>query len=140
MGVYISVTTAATELTDSPINAAITRLAAAAATTNRRHPMPAGPSLDVTFMLPGKLEKPDFSGMRMGGYTPEGNTLFFETAVPEHILKSSHAGRYVATVMADVLNHADTFCAEHAMAFDTPHWRRVMVQITEPHTRTPAIP
>jgi len=131
MGIYIGVTTAATELTDSPINAAITRLAAAAARTNRQHPMPAGPSLDVTFMLPGKLEKPDFSGMRMGGYSPEGNTLFFETAVPEHILKSSHAGRYVATVMEDVLSHAGAFFEDHAMDFDTSYWRRVMDQITD---------
>jgi hypothetical protein len=131
MSLYIGVTTASTELTDSPVNTAITVLAASVAMKTRQGLIPGGPSLDVTFMLPGKREKPAFAGMRMGGYTPEGGTLYFEAAVPEHILNSNQAGHYVAMVMQDVVTHAGAFFQENATAFDVPLWRRVMDQVTE---------
>lgn len=142
MGLYISVTTASSELADSPINAAITTLAVSVAGMNRQGRIPAGPSLDVTFLLPGKLEKPDFSGMRMGGYTPEGGTLYFQTAVPEHILKSPEAGHYVAMVMQDVVSNAgeyfQDYLFEHSretipaekIAFDKASWKTLMKQVT----------
>lgn len=40
------------------------------------HPTPDGPALDINFMLPGKMEKPDFTGMLMGGYIVESSHPF----------------------------------------------------------------
>lgn len=131
MSLYIGVTTAASELVDSAINAAITRLAAAAAGAARRGLIPNGPSLDVVFMLPGKREKPDFAGMRMGGYTRERNTLYFEVSVPERVLKSAQADQYVAAVMEDVLTNAEEFFTEHAVDFAGPPWQRLVKQLVE---------
>ncbi len=131
MSLYIGVTTASSELTESPISTAITTLAAVVALKNRDGQIPAGPSLDVTFMLPGKLEKPSFTGMRMGGYTHEDGTLYFEAAVPEGILRSSQAGQYVALVMEDAVANAETFFEENAVDFDARSWQSLVAQITE---------
>ncbi len=129
MGLYISVTTASSGLAKSPIDMAITRLAGEVAMKTRQGLVPAGPSLDVTFMLPGKEEKPGFAGLRMGGYTPADDTLFFEQAVPEPILNSSRAPDYVALVMQDVLSNAAEFFAENDLAFDLVPWQVLMAQL-----------
>lgn len=129
MSLHISINSATSELVDSAINAAITRLAALAARASRQGLIPESPSLDVVFMLPGKLDKPAFSGMHMGGYTREHNTLFFEVAVPEHVLQSTQAEQYVATVMEDVLANAEEFFQEHALSFDSPPWQHLVEQL-----------
>ncbi len=139
MGLYISVTTASSTTTDSAINEAIIHLAAAVANKTKQGLIPDGPSLDVTFMLPGQLEKPDFTGMRMGGYTTQGDTLFFEKAVPEHILQSTQAPRYVAMVMQDVVVEAESFFREHDMAFDAARWQEVMAQLAEGDVAPPTV-
>lgn len=122
MSMYISVATASSGLSASPISDAITLLATKVANEKKQGNLPNGPSLDITFMLPGEVEKPPFEGMRMGGYTMESDTLYFETAVPEHIIHSKLAEQYVAMVMQDVIVHADAFFIENAMVFETSEW------------------
>lgn len=131
MSLYISINTASSTLTQSPINDAITFVAVHAALEKQQGALPDGPALDVTFLLPGEFESPDFDGMRMGGYTHEGDTLFFETAVPRHIIKSDEAPRYVALVMQDVVEHANEFFAEQDIRFDVGHWRRAIATLTQ---------
>ncbi len=132
MGLYISINTASSSLSNSPIDEAITFVATYAAIEKRHGRLPEGPSLDVTFMLPGEHETPPFEGMRMGGYTRESDTLFFETAVPSHILKSDQAPLYVATVMQDVVENAHDFFVENNVEFDTHHWRRTVAYLSKP--------
>ena len=126
MSLYISTKTASSELAESEINQAITLLAATMAVKLQHGLIPAGPSLDVTFMLPGKHDKPDFTGMRMGGYTENNNTLFFENAVPEHIVHSSHAKNFVAIVMEDVIENANEFFIEAGVNFDIARWQQLL--------------
>jgi len=132
MSLYISINTASSSLSNSPIDEAITFMAAHAAKEKQQGRLPDGPSLDVTFMLPGQHETPPFVGMRMGGYTKESETLFFETAVPEHIIKSTDATRYVAVVMQDVVEHAHEFFNENNVEFDTQHWRNTIANLITP--------
>jgi len=132
MGMYISVATASSELSASPITDAITLLAAKIADEKKQGSLPGGPTLDVTFMLPGEVEKPPFTGMRMGGYTKESDTLYFETAVPEHIIHSQLAAEYVAMVMQDVIVHADAFFVENKRVFDTRKWWKCVERLSDP--------
>ena len=132
MSLYISTKTASSELADSEINQAITFLAATMAVKLQHGLIPGGPSIDVTFFLPGKHDKPEFTGMRMGGYTEKNNTLFFEKAVPEHLVHSGHAKEFVAVVMEDVINHADEFFSEAGISFDISSWKTLLdLLITE---------
>lgn len=126
MALYISINTPSSNHSKSPIENAIVLFAAQAAVEKRKGGLPDGPSLDVTFLLPGEFETPSFEGMRMGGYTEEYRTLHFEKAVPEHILNSALAPNYVSAVMADVVEHAHDFFASNKLAFDRGHWRRVV--------------
>jgi len=126
MSLFISSATASSGLNESPINEAISQLAVSVALARQQGNMPEGPSLDVTFMLPGQFEKPDFSGMRMGGYSDESDTLFFERAVPEHIVHSGQAREYVAAVMQDVVSNASAFFQESDIAFDAQQWQQLI--------------
>lgn len=132
MALHISINTASSELSDSAIHQAILFVAAMAAKERQRGMLPSGPALDVTFLLPGKFERPSFAGMRMGGYTTEGETLFFETAVPEHILHSSSAPRYVAVVLEEMVEHAQDFFAEHQIPFEPEQWQALVARMTGP--------
>lgn len=126
MSLYISTASASSELTDSPIYRAITSFAATVAIKMRHGMIPDGPSLDVTFLLPGQHEKPPFSGMRMGGYTLQGNTLFFERAVSDQMVHSPHAKEFVMAVMHDVIANAETFFQENDVAFDRSRWQELL--------------
>ena len=128
MSLFISMTTPGNELSNSAIDNAITFVASHIAIEKRQGRLPAEPTLDITFMLPGKHEKPDFSGMRMGGYTDDNKTLYFETAVPEHITQSEKAPFYVAMVLEDMIDNADIFFASSGIDFNADHWRQALQQ------------
>ena len=130
MSLYISTNTASSELSGSMIYHAITFLAATMATKTLHGMMPGGPSLDVTFMLPGKLDKPNFTGMRMGSYTKKNNILFFEKAVPDHIVYSNQAKKFVNMVMQDVIVHADEFFKDCDTGFDINRWQQLLNQLS----------
>lgn len=131
MSLYISVTTASSTLSDSPINSAITTMAAKVAGAKKFGRMPVGPALDVTFMLPGQEDKPSFTGMRMGGYTSEGDTLYFETAVPQRMIYSQQADIYVAMVMEDVVVNAEAFFKDNEVDFDALQWQLCVAQLAD---------
>lgn len=127
MPLTISVATASGELKESAIARAITALAVQLATTRQAGLHPPLPSLDVTFLLPGRDEKPSFTGMRMGGYTRDQQTLFFERAVEEQLLHSEQSASYLALVMQDVIDNADDFFRENKLAFNGDRWRELLV-------------
>ena len=129
MSLYISLNTPSKELDKSPIDSAVTVLAVNAALEKRNGRLPKGPILDITFMLPGKNEIPPFKGMRMGGYTEENQTLFFETAVPEHIVYSKNASRYVALALQDAVDNASDFFKNINMTFDEAQWHRAIIPL-----------
>lgn len=130
MRLFVSINSPSQELVKSPIDEAITFVAAHAAMENRQGHFPAGPALDITFMLSSKDDAPPFSGMRMGGYNQEGGTLYFEAAVPEKITRSEEAPRYVALVMQDMVDNAKHFFDELHIEFDLDNWKRVIDNLT----------
>lgn len=131
MSLYIGTTMADSESAESLIQDAIKTLAITVAREKQKGGIPDGPSLDVTFMLPGQTVTADFTGMRMGGYTKESDTLYFESAVPEHIVHSELASEYVTLVMQDVINNAGTFFKEYEIGFDSNQWQQVVNRLIE---------
>ena len=129
MSLYISINTPNKNLEKSPIDLAITVLAANVAVEKRNGHLPKGPALDVTFMLPTKDDVPPFKGMRMGGYSNENQTLFFESAVPAHIVSSNSAPRYVAIALQDVVDNASDFFKNNNIDFDEVHWHRAIIPL-----------
>lgn len=132
MSLYISMNTPGNELSKSAIDDAITFLASHIAIEKRHGRLPEAPTLDITFMLPGKHDKPVFSGMRMGGYTQDNKTLYFETAVPEHITQSEQAPYYVAMVLEDVIENAELFFTGSGVKFNADHWRTALQKFIGP--------
>lgn len=131
MRLFVSIKSPSQKLVKSPIDEAITFLAAHAAMENRQGHFPAGPALDITFMLSTKEDMPPFSGMRMGGYNLEGDTLFFEAAVPERITQSNEAPQYVALVMQDMVDNARQYFDEMRIDFDSDKWKSVIDNLTD---------
>lgn len=132
MSLFISIATASADLTTSAINDAITLFAARLAKARAAGKVPVEPAVDVKFLLPGQLDKPAFSGMRMGGYTDRDRTLYFEASVPDHIVRSERAGDYVAQVMQDVVVNADQFFRENDLDFDRLKWQQFVNQLGTP--------
>ncbi len=111
-------------LEKSPIDKAITRVAAALA--RQRSLLPPGPGLEVAF-LPASAEwQPGFTGMRMGGYHTADPVLRFQVAIPAHLAHSPLALRYVLAALEDVLGNAGDYFQEQRIAFDLAGWQRVL--------------
>ncbi len=134
MSLYISTTAVDSSLSDTPMHEAIKSLAISIALEKQQGRVPNGPSLDVTFMLAGKTSKPEFTGMRMGGYTQEGNTLYFEREVPEAIVVSKMAKEYLNTVMQDVISNAIEFFHENNIAFEDISWQSLINRLAQSQT------
>ena len=132
----ISIKTPTRDLDKSPIDRAITTLAVSVATEARSGGLPGGPTLDLTFMLSSKDDRPPFDGMRMGGYTAENQTLFFEAAVPEAMGHSEQAPQYVAAVLQDVIDNACDYFAELEVDFDNSRWQQALIPLLEAVTGT----
>jgi len=129
MGLYISTASASQDNKESRINQAITKLAETIALQRMGGGFPGSPSLDVNFLLPGKYDQANFSGMQMGGYTDQEHTLYFECAVPERMIHSNQAERYVQAVMEDVVSNAAEFFNDIAISFDQSAWMRAIDQL-----------
>jgi len=130
MGFYISTASASADLKDSPINQAIVRLASNIAKIRARGDIPKSPSLDVSFLLPGKFEKADFTGMQMGGYTPINDTLFFECAVPDNIVFSIRSDQYLDAVLSDIIANATDYFNEISVDIDNSLWTNSLQGLT----------
>lgn len=128
---YISMKTPNPDLNKSSIDRAITTLAACAVTENRSGGLPGGPTLDLTFMLSSKDDKPPFDGMRMGGYSHDNQTLFFEAAVPEAMGHSEQAPAYVAAVLQDMIDNAADYFEALNIAFDAGQWQQALIPLVE---------
>ena len=127
MNLYISTNKPSKELDDSEVDKAITILAHRAAIALRNGMLPSGPKLDITFMLPFKDDVPNFTGMRMGGYTNDNETLFFEAAVPDTVVRSEKANYYVELVLQDMIDNANEFFTEMNIPFAAEHWLHAMI-------------
>lgn len=132
MSLSINIRSASSDASDSPISRAITHLAAVVKRRQLEGALPEGPTLDVTFMLPGKLEKPGFNGMRMGGYTDRERVLYFEASVPDTLVHSSQAGRYVELALNDVVTNANDFFVQNYRPFDRAAWQEVLDHLAIP--------
>ena len=132
MSLYISVNTPSADLSKSPIDNAITFYAASIAMEKRMGSFPQGPKLDITFMLTTHQDSPPFAGMRMGSYDDENQTLYFETAVPEHISDSPIAPKYVQAVLQDAVDNAQQYFNELGVEFDFYQWKETIDKLALP--------
>lgn len=87
----------------------------------REHPVQKrAPVLDLVFLLPSRQEKADFEGLRLHSFDTSTQTLRIEAAVPEKMVASSHAERYVIAVMLDAIDASGDFFNEQRILFDAP--------------------
>ena len=132
MSLFISVTTPNSAFSESPMDKAITFFAAGVSMERRRGHFPPGPELDITFMVTGPKDAPDFQGMRMGGYSEGNRTLYFETAIPPHLNQSDAAPQYVQAVLQDAVDNAQDYFNELGVDFDYHRWHHVINALAEP--------
>lgn len=118
MTLHIVMNSPGNELSDSSIDTAIMTLASRVMQERQQGHLPGGPALELTFMLPGSRIKPGFEGMRMGGYTRAEDILYFETAVPQHIVQSGRAPEYVDLVLLDMIDNASQFFDDSMIPFE----------------------
>ena len=76
------------------------------------------PVLDIIFLLPSRQEKADFAGLRLHSFDTAGQILRFESAVPEKMVTSIHAERFVIAIMQDAIDAAGEFFSEQHILFD----------------------
>jgi len=129
MSIFISATSPTSDYKESILEKAITGVAMKLAQHRSKSKLPAGPSLDVNFLLTGKYEEPSFSGMRMGNYSIDQETLYFERSVPGEMIHSNNAEKFVEAVLQDVITNAADFFSEMNVNFDLVSWKRTLKEL-----------
>ena len=84
------------------------------------------PVLDIVFLLPSQLEKAAFAGLRLRSFDTSGQILRIESAVPEKMVASIHAERFVIAIMQDAIDAAGEFFSEQHILFDVPEHLAMM--------------
>jgi len=75
------------------------------------------PVLDIVFLLPSQREKADFTGLRLHSFDTAGQILRIESAVPEKMVTSIHAERFVIAIIQDAIDAAGEFFSEQHILF-----------------------
>ena len=96
------------------------------APVQKRHP-----ALDIVFLLPSRQESPGFLGLRLHSFDTSGQTLRIESAVPEKMVSSVHAERFVLAILGDAIDAAAEFFAEQNIIFD-PVEHAAIVEVLTP--------
>lgn len=105
-------------LDESAVGKAITRIAIELAGLRNQPLQKRAPVLDIVFLLPSRVEKADFEGLRLHSYEQGTQMLRIESAVPEKMVTSTHAERFVVAVLLDAIDAAAEFFAERNILFD----------------------
>ena len=105
-------------LDESVLVKAITKVAADLAGLRDRLAQKKTPVLDIVFLLPSHAEKADFAGLRLHSFDTGRKILRIESAVPEKMVTSIHAERFVLAVMQDAIDAAAEFFDEQSILFN----------------------
>ena len=105
-------------LDESALIKAITKIATDLARLPEQHIQKRTPTLNIVFLLPSRQEKADFVGLRLHSFDDAGQTLRIESAVPEKMVTSIHAERFVIAIMLDAIDAASEFFSEQHILFD----------------------
>ena len=117
-------------LDESAFVNAITKIATPLAGMRNQTVQQKTPILDVIFLLPSPREKADFTGLRIHSFDRAGQILRIECAVPEKMVKSVHAERFVMAILQDAIDAAGEFFSEQHILFDvTEHMALVEMVI-----------
>jgi len=126
MTIYLNAVTGSRELEGCAIDKAITALAMRLAQLRNGQPKEADTTIDLTMILPGKNNSPDFEGMRLTGFSSEEGTLYMESVIPESMLDSELAERYVSAVVEDAMDNAAEFFSKQGLRFNAQPWQSAL--------------
>ncbi len=105
-------------LAESILIKAITKVATDLAGLRNQLVQQKTPVLDIVFLLPSREEKANFAGLRLHSFNTAGQILRIESAVPEKMVSSIHAERFVIAIMQDAIDAAGEFFSEQHVLFD----------------------
>ena len=105
-------------LDESVLVKAITKVAADLAGLRDQLVQKKTPVLDIVFLLPSQVEKADFAGLRLHSFDTARQILKIESAVPEKMVTSIHAERFVIAIMLDAIDAAAEFFDEQNILFN----------------------
>jgi hypothetical protein len=105
-------------LDESVLIKAITKVATDLARLRDQLAQKKTPVLDIIFLLPSRQEKADFAGLRLHSFDSARQILKIESAVPEKMVTSIHAERFVIAIMQDAIDAASVFFGEQHVLFD----------------------
>ncbi len=105
------------QLSDSIFGKALVEVAAGLAKNRNLGSEDSFLALDLQFMLPGRLEKPGFKGMRLHSFDAHSNTLRVESSVPSNMVNSELAKKYILAALQDAVDNASDFFAERHLSF-----------------------
>jgi len=105
-------------LDESVLIKAITKVATDLARLRDQLAQKKTPVLDIVFLLPSQQEKADFAGLRLHSFDHASQILRIESAVPEKMVTSIHAERFVIAIMQDAIDAACEFFSEQHILFD----------------------
>ena len=122
-------------LDESVLIKAITKVATDLAGLRDQRVQKQPPALDIVFLLPSRQEKAGFAGLRCHSYDTLGQILRFESAVPEKMVTSIHAERFVIAIIQDAIEAASEFFSEQPILFDAAAHLALMNRVSSKERR-----
>jgi hypothetical protein len=122
-------------LDESALIKAITKVATDLARLRDQLVQKRTPVLDIVFLLPSRQEKADFAGLRLHSFDTDGQILRIESAVPEKMVASIHAERFVIAIMLDAIDAASEYFREQHILFDVSEHLALVEWVTTKEQR-----
>lgn len=132
MTIHISSMMPDRALDESAINKAIVKTAIDLAKHREESLQKRVPIVDLVFLLPSRQEKADFEGLRLHSFDSASQTLRLESAIPEKMVSSTFAERFIIAVMLDAIDAAADFFTEQHLLFDAAGHLALVESLTPP--------
>ncbi|MDO9106669.1 MAG: hypothetical protein Q7U57_17120 [Methylovulum sp.] len=118
MTIHISTMMPDRSLDESAFMLAVTKIAIQLAEFRLLPVQNTTPHLDLVFLLPSRQEQVGFEGLRLRSFSRDSQTLRIECAVPEKMLDSIHAERFIIAIMQDATDAAHEYFCEQQLLFN----------------------
>jgi hypothetical protein len=106
MKFYIGSVLGGPEVSGTPVDTIITRLARASHAYQQAHEIASEGGLDIVYHVPGSMMQPEFEGLRTGKFSKKEKMLMVQISVPTLFESEQHLERFLVEALREAIQLA----------------------------------
>ena len=129
MKLYIGSVLGGPEISGSPVDTIITRLAKASHDYQQAHEIASEGELDIVYHVPGSMMQPEFEGLRTGKFSRKEKMLMVQISVPTLFENEKDLEKFLAEALREAIRLAKPIFKSTKIPFSQEEYLRLVDSI-----------